>query len=115
MKKVFPASSPGTDILSQLNSGYKSDSHSHSHSQLNVNDRNSGQNDQHKTAPHSHSNLCSQLLKNSSLKGWEKLFVTTLQKSPNPGRRQLEKLEAIAARLGTGTDELNSSNNLQSR
>jgi len=98
MKKIFPASSPGTDIVPQLNSGCKNDSHSHS--QLNVNDRNSGQNDQPKTAPHSHSNLCSQLLRNPTLKGWEKLFVTTLQKSPNPGRRQLEKLGAIASRLG---------------
>ncbi len=88
-------------ILSQLNSDCKN----HSHSQLNVNDRNSGQNDQHKTAPHSHSNLCSQLLKNSSLKGWERLFVKTLVDSPNPGRKQLEKLEAIAARLNDNGGE----------
>ena len=57
------------------------------------------------TAANPHSDLCSQLLKNPALKGWEKLFVTTLQKSPNPGRRQLEKLEAIAARLGYCVDE----------
>jgi hypothetical protein len=30
MKKIFPASSPGTDILPQLNSSCKNDSHSHS-------------------------------------------------------------------------------------
>jgi len=47
-----------------------------------------------------HSNLCCQLLKNSSLKGWERLFVKTLVDSPNPGRKQLEKLGAIASRLG---------------
>jgi hypothetical protein len=48
MKKVFPASSSGTDILSQLNSRCKSDNHSHS--QLDISDRSSGHNNQGKTA-----------------------------------------------------------------
>lgn len=44
--------------------------------------------------------LCSPLLESPNLRGWERLFVKTLAKSPRPGRKQLEKLEAIAARLG---------------
>lgn len=44
--------------------------------------------------------LCHQLLKNSAIRGWEKLFVRTLSTSANPGKRQIEKLEAIASRLG---------------
>jgi hypothetical protein len=47
-----------------------------------------------------HSILSAKLLKISALKGWERLFVKTLAASPNPGKRQLLKLEAIAARLG---------------
>ncbi len=48
----------------------------------------------------SHSDLCSELLKNPALKGWERLFVTTLQKSRKPGKKQIAKVEAIASRLG---------------
>lgn len=48
-----------------------------------------------------HSILSSKPLKNPALKGWERLFVKTLATSPNPGRRQLEKLEAIAKELNT--------------
>ena len=53
----------------------------------------------------SHSDLCLKLLKNPTLKGWEKLFVKTLAASRNPGRRQLLKLEAIALRLGYSVTE----------
>jgi hypothetical protein len=48
----------------------------------------------------SHPAVCSQLLKNPKLRGWERLFISTLQKSPNPGRRQIKKLETIASLLG---------------
>jgi hypothetical protein len=43
---------------------------------------------------------CAELLRDERLRGWERLFIATLQKSRNPGRKQLEKLEAIASRLG---------------
>jgi hypothetical protein len=49
-----------------------------------------------------HSILSAKLLKISALKGWERLFVKTLATSTNPGRKQIEKLEAIALRLGHG-------------
>jgi hypothetical protein len=49
-----------------------------------------------------HSILSGKLLKISALKGWERLFVKTLATSANPGRKQIEKLEAIALRLGHG-------------
>jgi hypothetical protein len=55
-----------------------------------------------KSASESPSILSEKLLKNPSLKGWERLFVRTLAASPNPGKRQLLKLEAIALRLGHG-------------
>ncbi len=47
-----------------------------------------------------HVALCSRLLKSRCLKGWEHLFVSTLIKSSCPGRKQIQKLEAIASRLG---------------
>jgi hypothetical protein len=47
----------------------------------------------------SHSILASKLLRKPALRGWERLFVKTLAASHNPGRKQLQKLEAIAARL----------------
>ncbi len=53
----------------------------------------------------SHSILSSRLLRNSALRGWERLFVKTLVSSPSPGRKQLEKLEAIAARLNDNGGE----------
>jgi hypothetical protein len=55
-----------------------------------------------KSAFESPSILSEKLLKKPSLKGWERLFVRTLAASANPGRKQIEKLEAIALRLGYG-------------
>jgi hypothetical protein len=52
------------------------------------------------TAENSHLELCDRLLQNRVVTGWEKLFVSTLRRSRNPGRKQLAKLEAIASRLG---------------
>jgi hypothetical protein len=46
-----------------------------------------------------HSDLCNRLLQNPVLKSWERLFIKTLAASRNPGRKQLQKLEAIASRL----------------
>jgi hypothetical protein len=42
---------------------------------------------------------CGELLQNPVLRGWEKLFVSTLARCQKPGRRQLEKLQAIAEKL----------------
>ena len=54
----------------------------------------------------SHSILASKLLKKPALRGWERLFVKTLAASHNPGRKQLQKLEEIASRLGySGVEE----------
>jgi hypothetical protein len=57
-----------------------------------------------KSAFESPSILSEKLLKNPSLKGWERLFVRTLASSSKPGRRQLLKLEAIANRLNGGLE-----------
>lgn len=56
-------------------------------------------------AKNSHAKLCDQLLQNPLLLGWELLFVRTLAKSSKPGRKQLEKLEAISSRLGYSLTE----------
>ena len=47
-----------------------------------------------------HSILAKELLNSSAVRGWERLFLKTLVTSPNPGRKQMAKVEAIASRLG---------------
>jgi hypothetical protein len=44
--------------------------------------------------------LMNRLLASPQLKGWERFFVATPQKTRKPGRRQIQKLKAIAFRLG---------------
>lgn len=51
-------------------------------------------------SPRKPEELIEKLLQSPQLRGWERLFVSTISKCPKPGSRQLEKVQAIATRLG---------------
>lgn len=44
--------------------------------------------------------LMQQLLPSSALKGWERLFIATVEKCPKPSLRQLQKVRAFPERQG---------------